>query len=576
MDDYPANSKAQLALEDDVATKTPSRIPLILAGIFAAATIALTATTVVFVLQKNNIANELDELKATSKPTQPVPLCTTKQCYDSAYVYLSSMDPSKNPCENFFEYACGGWMERYTVPDDQTSISAFTLLRDDLTDKLKALFEQSPTAGEPDSFHIVRNDYQSCEDMDTINELGAKPLTDLLTSLGGWPVLGDNPAGGNWDQAAFDFEKLWADIKGKYGVEMIVASDVYPDPDNRAKYKLDAYTPNFLVPRTEIENKHLRGVKTLIDERNDPEDYGVKILLEEKYSKERQAYFQYLIDIAVALGASEAVATQDMTDLIEFESAMANLTVEHPDTFLGWVGVTLKEIGMDEIDWVRFYNLMLPASVNPRVTDNEPIVNYNPNYISNVTMWLKDQSKRVKANYMIWRLVSQMVPFMNETFLAIRQKYLESVYGAISPTTRWKTCVSNAKDQYEFISGRMYVDEHFPEDAKQKTLDMIRNLQTAFKSMLTTNDWLQEEDKPKAARKADAMVIEIGYPEWIKDNAKLDAEYADLTAKNKEYFQNRLRYREWISQAELALLREDVEIENSLVSGSYPPTTFLP
>ncbi|XP_022090144.1 membrane metallo-endopeptidase-like 1 [Acanthaster planci] len=547
------DSNAQLVLRVGVTSKTPCKILLILTGIFAAATVALTVTTVVFVMQRNDIANEWNEWKET-------PICSTKQCYDSAYVYLSSLDQSKNPCDNFFEYACGGWTERYTVPEDRNTYSVFALLTDDLARKLKVLFEQSPTVGEPDSYHIVRNDYKSCQDMDTINELGAKPLTDLLTSLGGWPVLGDNPVGGNWDPAAFDFEKLWADIRGKYGIQMIVSTGVWPN--DTAEYKLNAWTPYFVVPRTEIENAHLQGVKSLIDESNEPDDYGVKILLEERYSKKRQAYLQYMIDIALALGANETVAMQDMIDLIEFETTMANMTVLHSEE--GWIENTLGEIGMDEIDWVQFYNLMLPASVDPRVTDNEPIINYRPYYISNVTFWLKDQENRVKANYMIWRLVNRMVPFMNETFLAIHRKYVESNNNTTATSARWKTCVDVVNYHFKFISGRMYVDEHFPEDAKQKTLDMIRNLQTAFKSMLETNDWLQDEDKPKAAEKADVMAFEIGYPEWIKDNAKLEEEYAGLTAEDDEYFQNNLKYRKWISQAQLALLREDVDTENSL------------
>ncbi|XP_038075381.1 neprilysin-4-like [Patiria miniata] len=574
MEDLRTNSKAQLALEDSVASKSPSKIPLILVGIFAAATIALTATTIVFALQKNDIAAELDEMKAHNGQE----MCTTKQCYDSAYVYLDSMNQSKNPCDNFFEYACGGWVKRYTVPEDRTSFSTFTILRDDLTDKLKVLFERSPVAGEPSSYHIVRNDYQSCEDMDTINALGAKPLTDVLTSLGGWPVLGSTAAGGNWSASEFDFEKLWAALRGTYFVQLIVATDTYPDPRNTAKYKLDAYTPGFVVPKVDIEKPHWRDVKTLIDEPDDSEDLGMKILLDENYSKERKAYLQYLIDIAVALGADEAVAKTDMTNLIEFESHMANLSALHPDS--GNTEYTLKQIGMDVIDWKRFYELMLPASVVPGVTDDEPIVNYRPNYIGNVTMWIKDQDNRVKANYMIWRLVSRMIPFMSETFLAIRQKYQEAVDGTSTPTARWKTCTNNANDQYEYISGRMYVDDHFPEEAKQKTLDMIRNLQTAFKSMLKTNDWLQEADKGVAAEKADAMDIAIGYPEWIKDNAKLDAEYADLTAKDDEYFQNSLKFRNWTAQAELALLRQDVDVDNSLwsivgpavVNAFYSPT----
>ncbi|XP_022090313.1 membrane metallo-endopeptidase-like 1 isoform X3 [Acanthaster planci] len=550
---------AQLVVGVGVTSKTLCKI--LFTGILATATVALTVTTVVFVVQRNDIANELNELKDT-------PICITKQCYESAYVYLSSMDQSINPCDNFFEYACGGWTERYSVPEDRIGFSVIHLVNDDLVGKLKDLFEKNPSAGEPKSYHIVRNVYKSCKDMDTINKLGAKPLTDLLTSLGGWPVLGDNPVGGNWNQSAFDFEKLWADIRGKYDVEMIVATGTWPDPSNKDKYKLRAYTPRFEVPRTELENTDLQEGKSLIYEGGEPDDDGVKILLEERYSEKRQAYFQYLIDIAVALGANDTVAMHDMKDLIEFETTMANMTVLHPDE--GWVETTLEEIGMDEIDWVHFYNRMLPASVEPGVTEDEAIVNYRPNYISNVTLWLKDQEERVKANYMIWRLVSRMVPFMNETFLAIRQKYLHSVKNTTTTTDRWKTCVSTANHQYRFISGRMYVDEHFPEDAKQKALEMIRNLQAAFKSMLETNDWLQDEDKPKAAEKADVMAFEIGYPEWIKDNAKLDEEYVGLTTEDDEYFQNNLKYLEWVSQAELALLREDVDTENSLWS-TYGP-----
>ncbi|XP_038077853.1 membrane metallo-endopeptidase-like 1 [Patiria miniata] len=564
MEDNRTASKAQLALEDSVASKSPSKIPLILVGIFAATTIALTVTTIVFALQKNDIAAELDELKANTPLDRET--CTTKQCYDSAYAYLSNMNQSVNPCDNFFEYACGGWNQRYTALN-RTSYSTISILKDGLTDKFKVLFERSAVAGEPLSYHIVRNDYQSCEDMDTINELGAKPLTDVLTSLGGWPVLGSTPAGGNWNATTFDFEKLWADIWGKYNI-VFVSTGVWPDPSNATKYKLYASTPYFVVPKVGIEKTHWQDVKTLIDEPDDSEELGLKILLDESYSKERKAYLQYLIDIAVALGADETVAKEDMTNLIEFESYMANLTTLHP--YDGPIEITLKEIGMDVINWTRFYQLILPASVDPGVTDDEPIVNYRPDYISNVTMWLKDQDNRVKANYMIWRLVSETVPFLNETFLAIQRKYQGEVNKTMSPTACWKTCVNNAKDQYQYISGRMYVDEHFTEETKQKAFEMVHNLQTAFKSLLNTNDWLQEEDKGVVAEKADAMEIAIGYPEWIKDNAKLDAKYADLTATDDEYFQNNLRYREWLSQGELARLREDVNDDDSMWSTVGP------
>ncbi|XP_022090145.1 membrane metallo-endopeptidase-like 1 [Acanthaster planci] len=477
------------------------------------------------------------------------------------------MDQSKKPCDNFFEYACGGWIERHKVLENRSSFSMFSIVGDDLLDKLKVLFERSPAAGEPGSYDTLRKDYKSCGDMDTINELGTKPLTDLLTSLGGWPVLGDNSTGGNWDPAAFDFEKLWADIRGKYNIELLVTTGTYGDPDIKDKYKLNADTPDFRVLKGDTKRKRRRGTKTLTDEDNEAEDDGVKILVLERYSQKRQAYLQYMIDIAVALGANETVATQDMTDVIDFETNIATMTLQYTDD----VGATtsLKDIGQNMIDWVRLYQLMLPESVGG-VTGDEPIDNYRPNYVAAVTPWLTEQDDRVKANYMIWRLVTHMVPFMNEAFLAIRRKFIMAQSGVTPSSARWKTCVSTANSQYEFIAGKMYVDDYFPADAKQKTLDMIKGLQAAFKSMLATNDWLQKEDKSVAAGKVDAITIEIGYPEWIKDNAKLDAEYANLTSKENEYFQNSIRYRTWTSQRNLALLRQTVDVVNLLWSVMSP------
>ncbi|XP_022090191.1 membrane metallo-endopeptidase-like 1 isoform X2 [Acanthaster planci] len=475
------------------------------------------------------------------------------------------MDQSKNPCDNFFEYACGGWIKSHVIPEDETSYSVLIKIRDSVIDKLKALFEGSPTTGEPDPYHVVRNYYKSCEDMDTINELGAEPLTDLLTSLGGWPVLGDNPAGGNWDPAAFDFEKLWADIRGKYDVQMFVATEVSP-VRNKPKYTLTAQIPDFGVPYDEIEEKKRPGIKTLFKESHDTRYRGAEILLEEKYSKMKEAYRQYAIDIALALGASEAVATQDINDLIEFETTLANFTAL---SYFSPEETTLGGIGMNVTDWVRLYQLMLPESVQQVVTEDEPIVVYWPDYMSDVTAWLKDQDNRTKANYMIWRLVVRMVPFMDETFLAMRRRYFEGLNHTVTTMARWKMCVSNVDNQYKFISGRMYVDEHFPDDTKQNVLNMSRNLQKTFKSMLNTHDWMPEEERKACVKKTGKMAIEIGYPGWIKNNTKFEAEYANVTAKEGEYFQNALRYREWNSRHELAHYGDDL---SDTLWSSFGPT----
>lgn len=74
------------------------------------------------------------------------------------------MDETVDPCEDFFEFACGGFLKKTIIPDDKTTISRFNEISDELQLKLRGLVEAEEASTEPQFSKMVKNLYKSCMD----------------------------------------------------------------------------------------------------------------------------------------------------------------------------------------------------------------------------------------------------------------------------------------------------------------------------------------------------------------------------------------------------------------------------
>uniref|UniRef100_A0A8C6PG76 Membrane metalloendopeptidase like 1 n=1 Tax=Nothobranchius furzeri TaxID=105023 RepID=A0A8C6PG76_NOTFU len=118
-------------------------------------------------------------------------VCTTSDCVTAAARLLQNMDKSINPCDNFYQYACGGWLERHVIPETSSRHSVFDILRDKLEIVLKGVLE---TAREQDRDAIKKAKvlYGSCINESLIEQRDSQPLLKLIDSIGGWPVASED------------------------------------------------------------------------------------------------------------------------------------------------------------------------------------------------------------------------------------------------------------------------------------------------------------------------------------------------------------------------------------------------
>lgn len=89
-------------------------------------------------------------------------VCLTPGCVKAAAEILKNMDEKVDPCDDFYRYSCGNWIDSQVIPEDKTSVSLFSVIQDELDNKLRNLIERPAIEGETPIVNGMRNLYESC------------------------------------------------------------------------------------------------------------------------------------------------------------------------------------------------------------------------------------------------------------------------------------------------------------------------------------------------------------------------------------------------------------------------------
>ncbi|XP_074655291.1 neprilysin-like isoform X4 [Tubulanus polymorphus] len=135
-------------------------------------------------------------------------VCYSADCVKTAARVMNGMDSTVNPCDDFFQYACGQWNKKNSIPSDASSINTFSKLRDELQVILNELLAEPITTDEPESVIKAKQYYKSCMNETEIERRDLQPLRAFIVELGGWPVLD-----ANWDVNKFTVLDLTLKLK---------------------------------------------------------------------------------------------------------------------------------------------------------------------------------------------------------------------------------------------------------------------------------------------------------------------------------------------------------------------------
>ena len=148
----------------------------------------------------------------THPKDEPVEICQSSDCQKVAKYINASMDHSKDPCTDFYDYVCGGWIKANPIPKSSSTYSTFAKLNGHVERNLRHILEKGITASSKKLFHLPKSFYESCMDLKTIDRLGDKPLRDLIDKIGSWSI---NSKSG-WDKKSWDLEATLLKIHQSY------------------------------------------------------------------------------------------------------------------------------------------------------------------------------------------------------------------------------------------------------------------------------------------------------------------------------------------------------------------------
>nr|CAD7569224.1 unnamed protein product [Timema californicum] len=412
---------------------------------------------------------------------------------------------------------------------------------------------------------------------DQIRKLGDRPLREVLESLGGWPVTVRN-----WEPPPFPVETLLGRLRGEFNEGVLIEQWVGPDDKNSSVNILQVRTNGavMILPHPFLADWSRRGevVGCSLVVRNRPpqlrhagrldqmqlalpsRDYYLKASSE----GDLKAYHKYMTEVALLLGANASTAAEELNKVIQFEKDLANASLpeaDRHDTSAIYRKLKLSQLQVEvpQLNWLEYLNAFLDADI----TEDEPVVSYAMPYFSEMGRIIQRTDRRVIHNYVLWRMVMNIMPHMIDDYQQKRVEFRKILLGILSERNRWSQCVEWTNKKLGMAVGALFIRDNFNHESKVKpavlfntqetALEMIHTIREAFNELLAENHWMDDETRAVAKEKADAMNERIGYPELLTDPDEL----------SKEYVMGVLKFRSAYTRAATALYNTSLHFKGT-------------
>ncbi|ODM96996.1 Endothelin-converting enzyme 1 [Orchesella cincta] len=476
-------------------------------------------------------------------------VCCTPTCVKVSANMLTSMDTSVDPCQDFYQYACGGWVRENPIPEGKSSWGTFQKLWQQNQLVIKIALERDGKLGS-DAEEKARQYYKSCMDKnETQEKLGAQPLIELLTKVGGWSV---SPSGFNLSTWAFQTQLQT--LHNDYNMGGFFTWAVGEDDRNSSTHIIQLDQGGLTLPTR---------------------DY----YLNKTHEQVRKVYLQYMIKIAMLLGAKNDTLTQGyMKGILDFETEIANITApsdERRDDEKLYHALNLTQLQAlaPEISWGEYFGSAFDKT-NRKINNEDVVVVYAPEFLSNLSSLVAKKSnntegKTVLNNYLVWHTVKAMTCCLSKPFKEAEKLLRKAILGSDGMDEQWRTCVSDTNNNLGFAVGAMFIREAFHPEAKPMAQHMIEKIRSAFQDNLVNLPWMDDETRQLAKDKAAAITDMIGYPDFILNKDQLDKKYEGLEISETDYFGNNVRVSKFSLKKNLEKLDEPV---NKTKWGMTPPT----
>jgi predicted metalloendopeptidase len=424
----------------------------------------------------------------------------------------ANLDPSVKPCQDFFQYAVGGWAKRTAIPaeyerygvDQEIDTRTHQILREIMESAAAAKAAPGSEAQKVGDF------YASGMDEAGIEAAGIAPLKPLFTRIDGVKDAASLAV------VLADLHRLGAFAGFSFSIEQ--------DDKESSRYSMALAQGGLGLP---------------------DRDYYVK---DDPKSKELLAAYRAHVAKMMAMAGFQA-GDADRILALETRLAKASMTrVEQRDPNAVYHAMTPAQLKAAAPGFlVDLYLKALGVPVPDRFVVRQPA------FLAELGRMMQDLPADQWRVYLRWTLLRDAAPalaraFEQEAFAF----YGTKLQGTTAQHPRWKRVMFAADRGLGEALGKLYVQRAFPATSKAKVLEMVENLRTALGARIDGLEWMSAPTKARARQKLAAMRVKIGYPDAWRD-------YARLAVKRQPYVLNYLETHRFEFQRRLAKLGQPID-----------------
>ena len=290
-----------------------------------------------------------------------------------------------------------------------------------------------------------------------------------------------------------------------------------------------------------------------------------------------QGYFNFMIEVAVLLGADETNAKDELKKVMEFENSLANIQMSLKDSMDPEKAYKPKQLkGFQNNDdfpssWTSYVQKLYQYDEKDlEIKDDEIVINGDTKFYKELGPILKNTTKRTLFNYIGWRVAKDALDYLTPEARKISQKFNKLITGVEANTPRWQECIGEVgfnrgkNGKFNAAVSSMYARFIYSPAGKDEVIDMTDYLRKAFAKILDETKWMDSETKKEAVKKLANMKQFMAYPKELLEKDKVDGFYKELKIDDGKYFENAHKIARHLRKHSDLKLREVVVAEEML------------